>query len=78
MVYAQMAIKFEVKTMLHKPTAKYPYNCRIQLIDCDADEYENILIWINQISNVKCGSSDTGLVIYLSESDAVNFTLKWS
>lgn len=57
----------------------YPYDYRIELTEYDLTELESMHDWLNSIKirHTSAGHR-TGSVVYLYESDAILFQLRWS
>ena len=58
------------------PSARYPYDYRIELIDYGLNEFSRMSQWLedNEIPHTCAG---TGNVFYLTKKDASLFALTW-
>lgn len=73
-------MKFRMVHLGYRQTPKYPYDCRIELIEYSLEEREQLGDWLmnNKIPHTTAGWN-TGSVIYLNHhQDAVLFALKWA
>ena len=63
----------------HKQSSDYPYKYRIELVQYRVEELKQLKEWLRELNiSPPRPTSDWGSVIYLRESDAALFVLRWS
>lgn len=63
----------------HKQPSDFPYNYRIELVEYGLEELKQLKRWLQELNiPLPHTTTDWGSVIYLRESDATMFILRWS
>ena len=72
-------MKFRMINLGYRSTPDYPYDYRIELVEYDTGEREQLTRWLNEqnIPHTTAGWN-TGSVIYMRESEAALFALRWT
>lgn len=72
-------MRFRMIDLGYRQTPDYPYGYRIELVEYDQDEREQLTAWLdkNNIPHTTAGWN-TGSVIYLPKEHASWFALRWS
>ena len=63
----------------YKQSSNYPYDFRIELVKYSLEELKQLTEWLREL-NIPPPylTTDWGSVIYLRESDATMFILRWA
>ncbi len=72
-------MEFRMINLGYRSTPDYPYDTRIELVEYDTGEREQLTRWLNEqnIPHTTAGWN-TGSVIYMRESEAALFALRWT
>jgi hypothetical protein len=72
-------MKFRMINLGYRHTPDYPYDYRIELVEYDTREREQLTRWLNEqnIPHTTAGWN-TGSVIYMRGREATMFALRWS
>lgn len=72
-------MKFRMIHLGYKQTPDYPYDYRIELVEYETKERENLYNWLedNSVPHVSAGWN-TGSVLYMKSKDAALFALRWA
>lgn len=72
-------MKFRMINLGYRSTPDYPYDYRIELVEYDTGEREQLTRWLNEqnIPHTTAGWN-TGSVIYMRGSEAALFALRWT
>lgn len=72
-------MKFRMINLGYKSTPDYPYDYRIELVEYDTREREQLSLWLEELKIPHTTAGwNTGSVIYMPERGATLFALKWS
>lgn len=69
-------MKFRIIALGYRSLPDYPYNYRIELVQYNSFEYEELTKWLRDLE-IPHTRLHRGTVFYLREEDAMNFKLRW-
>ena len=72
-------MKFRMVNLGYRSTPDYPYDYRIELVEYDTSEREQLGFWLKEqnIPHTTAGGN-TGSVIYMQGRESTLFALRWS
>jgi hypothetical protein len=72
-------MKFRMVNLGYRSTPDYPYDYRIELVEYDTSEREQLGLWLKEqnIPHTTAGWN-TGSVIYIREREVTLFALRWA
>ena len=72
-------MKFRMVNLGYRQTPDYPYDYRIELVEYQTKEREDLSIWLEDLKIPHTSAGwNTGSVLYMRKEDAIMFAMRWA